>query len=54
LAATLLSWHNLHYYQNLMAAMRQAIAVRGLDAFAALFTAEQAAGDLEPVSLIIP
>ncbi len=54
LAATLLSWHNLHYYQDLMAAMRQAIAERGLDAFTALFAAEQAAGDLEPVSLEIP
>ena len=49
LAATLLSWHNLHYYQDLMAAMRQAIAAGALDAFTALFAAELAAGDLEPV-----
>ena len=47
LAAVLLTWHNLHYYQELMASMRTAIAEDALDAFTALFAAEQAAGDIE-------
>jgi len=49
LAAMLLTWHNLHYYQELMAGLRQAISEGALDAFAALFAAEQASGDLEPL-----
>ena len=49
LAAMLLTWHNLHYYQELMAAMRDAIAAGAMDAFTALFAAEQAGGDLEPL-----
>jgi len=48
-AAMLLTWHNLHYYQELMSGMRAAIAEGGLDAFTAVFAAEQASGDLEPV-----
>jgi len=48
LGLTLLSWHNLHYYQELMQGLRQAIAEGALDAFTAIFTAEQQAGDLEP------
>ena len=47
LAAVLLTWHNLHYYQELMASMRTAIAEDALDAFTALFAAKQAAGDIE-------
>jgi queuine tRNA-ribosyltransferase len=34
LGAMLLSWHNLHYYQELMAAMRRAIEQGGLEALA--------------------
>lgn len=49
LAAMLLSRHNLHYYQDLMRDMRDAIANGGFDAFAAAFAAQQAAGDIEPV-----
>jgi len=49
LAAMLLTWHNLHYYQELMAGLRQAISAGALDAFAALFAAEQAGGDLDPL-----
>ena len=41
LGPMLLTWHNLHYYQDLMAAMRQAIAAEAFDAFAAAFAAEQ-------------
>ena len=44
LAGMLLTTHNLHYYQNLMAALRQAIETGTLDAFAANFDAEQAEG----------
>ena len=42
----LLTWHNLHYYQELMAGIRAAIADGNLDEFAERFTSEQAAGDL--------
>jgi len=48
LGGMLLTWHNLHYYQQLMAGLRQAIAQNGLDAFAARFREQQAAGDIEP------
>jgi queuine tRNA-ribosyltransferase len=49
LASMLLTWHNLHYYQDLMAAMRRAIAEATFAAFAAAFTDEQAAGDIERI-----
>ena len=48
LGPMLLTWHNLHYYQELMAGLRGAIAAGGLDDFAARFASEQAAGDLPP------
>jgi queuine tRNA-ribosyltransferase len=46
---TLMTWHNLHYYQELMARLRQAITVGRLADFAAAFRDEQALGDVEPV-----
>ena len=49
LAATLLTWHNLHYYQELMADLRSAIEHGTLEAFAAAFAEQQAAGDLPPL-----
>ncbi len=49
LGSMLLTWHNLTYYQDLMAAMRGAIAEGTIDAFAAAFAAEQAMGDIEPL-----
>jgi queuine tRNA-ribosyltransferase len=49
LGATLLTWHNLHYYQDLMAGLRQAIAAKAFGDFVARFEAEQAAGDIEPL-----
>ncbi len=49
LASVLLTWHNLHYYQELMAAMRRAVTQGGLAAFAAAFAALQAEGDIEEV-----
>ena len=50
LGQMLLTWHNLHYYQQLMAGLRQAIADQRLSAWIAAFDAEQAAGDIEPIS----
>ncbi len=49
IAAMLLTWHNLHYYQELMAGLRAAIREGRLEGFAAGFAAERAAGDLEVV-----
>ncbi len=46
IAAMLLTWHNLHYYQELMAGLRAAIAAGRLAAFVAEFEAARAAGDL--------
>ncbi len=49
IAGMLLTWHNLHYYQDLMADLRAAIAAGRLQAFAAEFHARRAAGDIEPL-----
>ena len=49
IAAMLLTWHNLHYYQDLMAGMRAAIAAGRFAAFVAGFEALRAEGDIEPV-----
>jgi queuine tRNA-ribosyltransferase len=49
LGQMLLTWHNLHYYQQLMADMRAAIAESRLDAWIAAFETEQATGDLAPL-----
>jgi queuine tRNA-ribosyltransferase len=46
LGAILLTWHNLTYYQDLMAGLRQAIAAKGLADFAAAFHEAQALGDI--------
>jgi queuine tRNA-ribosyltransferase len=45
----LLTWHNLHYYQELMAGMRMAIAEDRFDTFEADFHAQRAEGDIEPL-----
>lgn len=44
LGAILLTWHNLAYYQTLMARMRQAIETESFGQFAAAFAEDQAAG----------
>jgi queuine tRNA-ribosyltransferase len=46
LGAMLLTWHNLHYYQELMLGMRDAIAARTLAQFITGFEREQALGDV--------
>ena len=49
LGAILLTWHNIAYYQTLMAGMRAAIAEGRFQAFAAAFAADQARGDIDPL-----
>ncbi|HSF91529.1 MAG TPA: tRNA guanosine(34) transglycosylase Tgt [Paracoccaceae bacterium] len=49
IASMLLTWHNLHYYQELMQGLRDAITAGTLDAFAADFHARRAIGDLPPL-----
>ncbi len=47
LGAMLLTWHNLHYYQELMTGIQTAIGEGELKAFAADFAKAQAQGDIE-------
>ena len=49
ISGMLLTWHNLHYYQDLMAQMRAAIAEDRFAAFEAAFHAARAEGDIEPL-----
>ncbi|WP_457648802.1 tRNA guanosine(34) transglycosylase Tgt [Profundibacter sp.] len=49
IASMLMTWHNLHYYQELMAGMRDAIAAGTFDAFETQFHAQRAQGDIEPL-----
>ncbi len=46
LAVMLLTWHNIRYYQRLMAGLRQAIEENRLEDFAADFYTRQAMGDI--------
>lgn len=48
ISGMLLTWHNLHYYQELMAGLRGAIAEGRLDDFVADFHAKRAEGDIPP------
>jgi queuine tRNA-ribosyltransferase len=45
----LMTWHNLHYYQELMAGMREAIGAGRLAEFTASFHASRADGDLDHI-----
>ncbi|PWK62748.1 tRNA guanosine(34) transglycosylase Tgt [Roseicyclus mahoneyensis] len=49
ISGMLLTWHNLHYYQELMAGMRAAIAEGRFAGFEADFHARRADGDIEPL-----
>ncbi len=49
LGSMLLTWHNLHYYQQLMQGLRDAIAAGDLPAFVARFHATRAEGDIPPL-----
>jgi queuine tRNA-ribosyltransferase len=45
LGSMLLTWHNLHYYQTVMAGLRDAIEARDLAGFIARFRAERSQGE---------
>ena len=45
----LLTWHNLQYYQDLMAGIRGAIETSSFASFAAQFETDQARGDIDPL-----
>ncbi|NEX44773.1 tRNA guanosine(34) transglycosylase Tgt [Pseudotabrizicola algicola] len=49
ISGMLLTWHNLHYYQELMQGLRDAIGSGQLAAFVANFHAQRQAGDIEPI-----
>ncbi len=49
LGPILLTWHNLHYYQDLMRSLRKAIEEKELELFVDTFMAEQACGDIESI-----
>jgi queuine tRNA-ribosyltransferase len=49
ISGMLLTWHNLHYYQEIMAGMRAAIAEGAFAAWEAEFHATRAQGDIDPL-----
>ena len=49
LGAMLLTWHNLHYYQDIMRGLRGAIEGGSLDRWIAAFEEEQGRGDIPPL-----
>lgn len=49
ISGMLLTWHNLHYFQELMAGLRDAVSQQSLDEFVATFHAVRAAGDIDPL-----
>jgi queuine tRNA-ribosyltransferase len=49
ISGMLLTWHNLHYYQDLMAQMRDAIAAGTFEGFEAGFHGMRAEGDIEQI-----
>lgn len=51
ISGMLLTWHNLHYFQDLMSDMREAIATGRFAAFQKKFHEDRAQGDIEPLWL---
>ena len=49
ISGMLLTWHNLHYFQDLMAGMRAAIAAGGFGVWEAEFHDLRSKGDIEPL-----
>ncbi len=49
ISGMLLTWHNLHYFQDIMQGMRDAIAAGAFDDWEADFHAQRALGDIEPL-----
>lgn len=49
ISGMLLTWHNLHYFQEIMHGMRDAIAASGFVDWEAAFHAQRRLGDIEPI-----
>ena len=49
ISGMLLTWHNLHYFQEIMQGMRDAISVGNFAGWEADFHATRAIGDIEPI-----
>ena len=49
IASMLMTWHNLHYYQELMAGLRAAVSAGALQGFVKLFNDLRSQGDIEPI-----
>ena len=49
ISSMLLTWHNLHYFQELMAGLRAAIGTSALPEFVREFHALRVEGDIEPI-----
>ena len=49
ISGMLLTWHNLHYFQEIMQGMRDAIAAGTFGTWQAEFHAQRAQGDIEPL-----
>ncbi len=49
ISGMLLTWHNLHYFQEIMQGMRDAISAGTFEAWQANFHAQRAQGDIEPI-----
>ncbi|WP_170791740.1 tRNA guanosine(34) transglycosylase Tgt [Ruegeria lacuscaerulensis] len=49
ISGMLLTWHNLHYFQEIMQGMRGAIAAGTFEAWQNQFHAQRAQGDIEPM-----
>ena len=49
ISSMLLTWHNLHYYQDIMSQMRAAIAEGRFDAWQAEFHRTREQGDIDPL-----
>jgi len=49
ISGMLLTWHNLHYFQDIMAGMRESIAAGTFEAWQKTFHETRAQGDIEPL-----
>ncbi|QUJ77473.1 tRNA guanosine(34) transglycosylase Tgt [Sulfitobacter albidus] len=49
IGSMLMTWHNLRYYQDLMAGMREAIAAGSFESWQRAFHAGRAQGDIDPL-----
>jgi queuine tRNA-ribosyltransferase len=49
ISGMLLTWHNLHYYQDLMQGMRDAIGTGTFDTWQVAFHETRAQGDIDPI-----